>query len=381
MTTKDRLLPGEQPGKRKGTRLIGFAVLVVYMLVVSAVGTQLLAAHFGYSPRLGNPLFAHVYKPWGVFEWVTHFYNLAPDFFGKVCVYLILAWGVGLPLYVITVGILSRSPTEHHGIHGTAHWATKDEIVEAGLLARDRTRWERISGAAQPAHRGVYVGGWEDDKGRLRYLRHDTNENVGVNGPPGSGKGVAIVVPTLLSWPHSVVVNDQKNELWNLSAGWRREAVGPVLQFNPEKPDDTCGINPLSEIRIGTMYEVGDAQNIAVMLVDPDGEGLNTHWTKTAYGLFQGLILHMLYVERTKGRVGTLPDLARMLSDPTRAADLLWDEMLENKHLNGMQHPTVASAARDMMNTPEGRARLDHLHCPQLSVPLCRPCSCSRCFI
>jgi Type IV secretory system Conjugative DNA transfer len=55
------------------------------------------------------------------------------------------------------------------------------------------------------------------------------------------------------------------------------------------------GFNPLEEIRIGTEYEVGDAQNLATLIVDPDGKGLQDHWQVTAQTLIAGCIIHLLY--------------------------------------------------------------------------------------
>ena len=39
--------------------------------------------------------------------------------------------------------------------------------------------------------------------------------------PTRSGKGVGLVVPTLLSWTGSTVIHDIKGENWQLTAGWR----------------------------------------------------------------------------------------------------------------------------------------------------------------
>jgi hypothetical protein len=122
---------------------------------------------------------------------------------------------------------------------------------------------------------GVYVGGWRDDRGRLHYLRHNGPERIAAIAPTRSGKGIGLVVPTLLSWPHSLVVNDQKAELWHLSAGWRAQEAGNiVLRFDPGAASGSIGFNPLAEIRLGTPREVGDVQNLVTILVDPDGKGL-----------------------------------------------------------------------------------------------------------
>ena len=50
-------------------------------------------------------------------------------------------------------------------------------------------------------------------------VRHDGPEHVFCFAPTRSGKGVGLVVPTLLTWPHSVLVYDIKKENWALTAG------------------------------------------------------------------------------------------------------------------------------------------------------------------
>ncbi len=62
---------------------------------------------------------------------------------------------------------------------------------------------------------GVYVGGWYDDAvRRLHYLRHDGPEHVLAFAPTRSGKGVGLVIPTLMAWSESCVVYDIKGENW-----------------------------------------------------------------------------------------------------------------------------------------------------------------------
>src|SRR5690606_31963981 len=74
-----------------------------------------------------------------------------------------------------------------------------------------------------PTATGVYVGGWEDKDGNFYYLRHSGPEHVLTYAPTRSGKGVGLVVPTLLSWSASCVITDLKGELWALTAGWRQK--------------------------------------------------------------------------------------------------------------------------------------------------------------
>src|SRR3546814_17275026 len=85
--------------------------------------------------------------------------------------------------------------------------------------------------------------------------------------PTRSGKGVGLVVPSLLSWTGSVVVHDIKGENWTLTAGWRAR-FSHCLLFNPTDAR-SARYNQLMEVRKGPA-EVRDAQNIAAILVDPD---------------------------------------------------------------------------------------------------------------
>ena len=76
---------------------------------------------------------------------------------------------------------------------------------------------------------GVYVGGWRPEGGhRLNYLRHNGPEHVLAFAPTRSGKGVGLVIPTLLAWEESAVIYDIKGENWAKTAGFRSSA-GPSL--------------------------------------------------------------------------------------------------------------------------------------------------------
>ncbi|MCS6730588.1 type IV secretory system conjugative DNA transfer family protein, partial [Proteus mirabilis] len=242
-------------------------------------------------------------------------------------------------------------------LHGSARWANENDIKAAGLLPRDRSFLEVVTGKDAPTSTGVYVGGWVDDKGDFFYLRHNGPEHVLTFAPTRSGKGVGLVIPTLVSWPQSCVISDLKGELWALTAGWRKKhANNKVLRFEPAANNGGVCWNPLDEIRIGTENEVGDVQNLATLIVDPDGKGMESHWQKTSFSLLVGLILHALYKSKNEGSIATLPLLGSMLSNPDRDISELWMEMVTYGHIDGQPHIVVGEAARDMLDTPEEEA-------------------------
>ena len=189
------------------------------------------------------------------------------------------------------------------------------------------------------------------------YLRHDGPEHVLCFAPTRSGKGVGLVVPTLLTWPGSCIVHDIKGENWNLTAGFRSRH-GRVLIFDPTNVL-SAAYNPLLEVRRGE-WEVRDVQNIADILVDPEGSlDKRNHWEKTSHSLLVGAILHVLYAEKDK----TLAGVASFLSDPRRPVEATLRAMMDTPHLGEAGvHPVIASSARELLNKSENERSLSLIH-------------------
>jgi type IV secretion system protein VirD4 len=318
--------------------------------------TQFFAHDMRYQAALG-PHIDHIYAPWGIVQWASKWYAHYPDAFMRAGSVGITFAGIGLIGLVVAKMVMSNTSRANEYLHGSARWANKKDIQDAGLLPQPR-KWHEIMRGVQPARgNGVYVGAWVDKRGTFHYLRHDGPEHVLTYAPTRSGKGVGLVVPTLLSWGGSALITDLKGELWAMTAGWRQKhAKNKVLRFEPADPNCDVFINPMEEIRLGTGYEVGDVQNLATLLVDPDGKGLETHWQKTSQALLVGLILHALYKGKNEGTPASLPYVDFLLADPNRSVAELWMEMVTYGHVNGQNHPAAGSAARDMMDRPEEEA-------------------------
>jgi type IV secretion system protein VirD4 len=133
-----------------------------------------------------------------------------------------------------------------------------------------------------------------------------------------------------------------------LTAGWRAR-FGRVLLFDPTNAQ-SAAYNPLLEVRRGE-WEVRDVQNIADVLVDPEGAlEKRNHWENTSHALLVGTILHVLYAEADK----TLAGVANFLSDPRRPIETTLRAMMTTPHLGRSgTHPVVASAARELLNKSE----------------------------
>ncbi|PJE09588.1 type IV secretory system conjugative DNA transfer family protein [Legionella sp.] len=316
-------------------------ILILLSFIAGFQGaTQFFAYQFNYQAILGFSLF-HLYWPWDIVLWKMKWHTYFPSHFRS-------AEGVGM--MIASLGLIScvllkqrnnKSNVSEY-LHGSARFANEQDMTDAGLLGNDE---------------GVYVGAYEDKKGKLHYLRHNGPEHILTYAPTRSGKGLGLVIPTLLSWKHSALITDLKGELWAITAGWRQKhAKNKVLRFEPASLDGSCAINPLDGIRVGSENEVGDVQNLATLVVDPEGKGLTTHWQKTSQALLVGLILHCIYKLKAEGLSANLPNIDDMLVNPKINIAELLIEMTQYPHLNGKPHPVIAASARDMIDRPEEEA-------------------------
>lgn len=313
---------------------VGQIAVVFGIVVVSTWGaTQWTAAALGYQQRLGEPWFLivgyPVYLPWRLFEWWFAYEAYAPEIFEESGA-IAAAGGIAGALFAIVNSVWRARQSQLVTTYGSARWATPKEIKTAGLFAS----------------KGVFLGRLENN-----YLRHDGPEHVMCFAPTRSGKGVGLVLPTLLSWTSSAVVHDIKGENWELTSGWR-STFSHCLLFNPTD-SRSARYNPLLEVRKGAA-EVRDVQNIADILVDPEGAlERRTHWEKTSHSLLVGVILHVLYAEKNK----TLTRVTEILADPAQSFEKTLRIMLATNHLGTEAepkvHPVVAATARELLNKSE----------------------------
>jgi len=311
------------------TKILWGQIAVVFLIVLLTTwaATQYVAWSLGFQAQLGAPWFSlfglPIYYPPAFFWWWYFYDAYAPEIFAKGG--MISASGGFIAMAVaIGMSVWRAREAKSAATYGSARWAGKDEVKAAGLLSPD----------------GVVLGRYDRD-----YLRHDGPEHVLCFAPTRSGKGVGLVVPSLLTWPGSAIVHDIKGENWQLTAGFRARH-GRVLLFDPTNPKSSA-YNPLLEVRRGE-WEVRDVQNIADILVDPEGSlEKRNHWEKTSHALLVGAILHVLYAEDDK----TLAGVAAFLSDPKRPIESTLAAMMKTSHLGEAgPHPVIASAARELLN-------------------------------
>ncbi len=190
----------------KKSRLLLFYLAITFMLLIVAMSfaTQKIAFIYSYHPALGKPLASAFgmfwYWPWSVFSWELPDHRAVDDaiFHAQML--------FAIPQLVLIFLCISATQKlkGNKDLHGSARWARKEDIERAGLFS----------------DKGVYVGGWmERQKGKeiQHYLRHNGPEHILCFAPTRSGKGVGLILPTLLAWEGSSVVLDLKGENWALT--------------------------------------------------------------------------------------------------------------------------------------------------------------------
>ena len=322
-----------------------FFVIIACLLTITIglwISTQQVAEALHYQKQLGAPLFiwreTPIYTPKFLVWWYAYGKYL-PQQFNEASNPTFLSLILGT--IILGAGLAFKRKPKEHNYHGSARWADKNDLKKTGLLD----------------NQGVVLGVTENGE----YIRHNGSEHLMLMAPTRSGKGVGIIIPTLLTWPHSVLITDIKGENWGITAGYRRDKLGnKVLKFDPTACDgSSIRYNPLEEIRLRTVHEVQDIQNIADMLVDPQGTGEQDHWAKTAHALLVGVILHLRYILPN----ATMTDIAAFLSNPDQSFEDSLAEMLTTSHIKlsthlfrdiyGVDtetHPVVAQAARELLN-------------------------------
>lgn len=221
-------------------------------------------------------------------------------------------WGPFLGAGAIAFWVPVFNPfREKSDEYGGAHWASRREIKELGLLAED----------------GLIMG---QTKGRYfkKYLRTDQPLSMLLYAPPQSLKTAGIIIPSLLSCDNSAIVHDPKGELY-IKTGPQRSEFSKVIKFAPGEAE-SARWNPFSKKDLPTEWE--DVQvtvdRMATSLISAEknksqGEDM---WTREARSIF---IFWALYLIHRDGETSMPAILRAALSsgEPQEAIEEAMDAM------------------------------------------------------
>lgn len=282
------------------------------IFIANLIATQFIAARFYYSAALGKPLIplgrGGIYAPWLWMLWFLRYTRSAVPYVKNTVGYAILLVVVlsllgGFYVFIINFKRSRKLLEGNEDLHGSARFATKEELIQNGILT---------------CPKGVYIGGYNDGK-FIHYIKEDSKEHILAFAPTRSGKGIGLVIPTLLGWNESTIVYDLKGENWALTSGFRSKELGHTcLKFAPLEKE-TAHINPFDGLRFGTTHEVSDARKLAEMLIDTGDskDDEKSYFVKQAITLGTALILHLFYEGREKGYATPSPaNLLDIATDP-----------------------------------------------------------------
>jgi type IV secretion system protein VirD4 len=180
--------------------------------------------------------------------------------------------------------------------------------------------------------------------------------NTILSAPTRSGKGVSSVIPTLLSYPGSVIVLDFKGENFNVTSGFRKK-FGKVYRWEPTGEGEKGHFfNPMEEIR-GGEHAFGDANLIADILTTPASGGGNAtsdHFQVAAKDFLTSVILHCLCCPDWKNK--SLPGCRDFLNqiDPADPENnkYIYDLMIDGEHGDPMIHKSIVNGASAQRKRP-----------------------------
>ncbi|MFM0349139.1 type IV secretory system conjugative DNA transfer family protein [Paraburkholderia sp. RL17-347-BIC-D] len=133
-----------------------------------------------------------------------------------------------------------------------------------------------------------------------------------------SGKGTSIVIPNLLTYPDSVVVEDIKEENYHYTSGYRRACGHETYLWAPFSEDGRShAYNPLEYIAGRPAYaRVGDVMTIGEHLYPSNVDARLKYWNDNARNLFIGIVLYLL---ETPSLPCTFGEVLRQASGKGRA--------------------------------------------------------------
>ena len=171
-------------------------------------------------------------RPWTWLNAPAVWRAVNPEAFEEALRYALCSGG-GLTVALLALALRP----EPESPHGDARWATQREIRKAGLV-------EDL---------GVIIGKFGGPRAVQPFLRtkREDYSNILLVAPPGAGKGVGVVIPTLLTYPGSTIVLDVKGENFEATARRRVEMGDAVFRFSPyDEQGQTHRFNPLDQARV-----------------------------------------------------------------------------------------------------------------------------------
>jgi len=204
--------------------------------------------------------------------------------------------------------------------HGSAYFMTTQQIMDAGYgFQRVDTTLPFLGAQAQKAPDGTPQG---------RFVQYNAPGHLLTAAPTRSGKGTAAVIPNLVGYTGSVIVNDTKGENFDITANRRQRMGHEVFKFAPFD-DDTCIWNPMDAVSIYPENGWEDAVLLADMLLVPTGGAEAQYFEDRARNFLTGVILHVAMTCTGENR--SIAHVRHLLTLPRSDFNALLAEMADSE--------------------------------------------------
>ena len=220
---------------------------------------------------------------------------------------------VWLVLQYVVARVLRAFANKKTTLHGSAKWATEEELEKMGMLGqtgvvlgqtyeakyveKDKKPPRRKDFKTKADYEAKMIN-WApgvdtvlEKKGEL--ILQKSNAHMLIVGSTRSGKGVSCIIPTEFKWPESIIIFDPKAEGWDISSNFRSK-FSYTFKFQPEKPEESIHYNPLLSIRRGTST-MPDIQNLCLSLIALNEQSKDPFWDNEARKLLAAVIGYVIY--------------------------------------------------------------------------------------
>lgn len=369
------------------------------VVLASTTFTEILAFRLRFNPSLG-PHLGIFYVPWAWALWLWmiyqpigrffthHFSTYAPSVYAAFAHTPIdagISVFVGM-MFVAAVSLLTqRNARDASDLHDSgSRWATAN-VATADRLLNSKA--------------GPIIGGFDSSTG-TRSLRYQGELGISYVEPPGGGKSSFLKSNLLIPLQHLdaenwdatkrrlnpwgeepvIIASDPKFELFRETSGYQHRVLKKNIHLlaplgvgnNVDvPPEGLASYNPFWSIRLGTDRGFQDCYFRTLAIVDGEGEGLKTHWDRTALSWGAAVIEKLGYRALATGdhesfslpglleyisAFKTLEDLLdHMLTAPDDVAGVFgWQQLnAQGVMIDTQVKPSIAQAVREMLNKDE----------------------------
>lgn len=397
---KDNEFLRKRPAQRNRNILFDLSNLIIPIGIAVAgiiISTQVFARNVGYNPAYTDaPVFITKHKFLFIDEGYPFynpglvFLNILSNPFDKTISAvilpslfpLLLCSGIAVGTFFAVSAIRGYGLNKNDNLYGSARWANDKDMRKAGLVEEYGVVLAELQKADVRASINRKSGSLVLKLKKMAPLVCASSDtNFLMIAPSRSGKGVGSLIPTLLRYLYSMIIFDPKGELFNITAGFRKQ-FSHVLKFAPKNPNkDTCCFNPLEEVNLDNRI-VSDVDLVIQNLFEEAKGGENSNsqfFNENAKDMLKTTILHVLTADipeyadkKNLPGVFEIMSLAAKPDDESEneeeqqaeknPGDKLFGEMFECHHLlNGKEAPWLetiiqAGAGRMLQMNPKVRS-------------------------